>query len=243
MMKMKLLLFLCCVLRVSADAQHSDLAISGCSDSDGEVMYALDGEEMWYADFDKRVGVEPQPDFIDHMTYREGAYDAAVANQQICKSNLGNSRIGMKDIPLEQDPPSTFIIYPREDVDLDQKNTLLCHVSGFYPAPVSVSWTKNGRNVSEGTAINRPFPNKDGTFRQTARLDFVPKDGDFYSCSVHHPALKTPMTRIWDVERTQPGVGPSVFCGLGLLVGLVGVAVGTFFLIKGNDETFRNCRQ
>ncbi|XP_029976518.1 SLA class II histocompatibility antigen, DQ haplotype D alpha chain-like, partial [Salarias fasciatus] len=136
------------------------------------------------------------------------------------------------------DPPSTFIIYPRDDVDLDQKNTLLCHVSGFYPAPVSVSWTKNGRNVSEGTAVNQPFPNKDGTFRQTARLDFVPKDGDFYSCSVHHPALKTPMTRIWDIDlstwQTQPGVGPSVFCGLGLLVGLVGVAVGTFFLIKGN---------
>ncbi|XP_029942916.1 H-2 class II histocompatibility antigen, E-D alpha chain-like, partial [Salarias fasciatus] len=195
-MKMKLLLFLCCVLRVSADAQHLDLLITGCSDSDREFMFTLDGEEMWHADFDKGEGVDVQPSFIDHVTF-PGGYEFAVGDQHVCRTNLEVLHEVMKDIPLEQDPPSTFIIYPRDDVDLDQKNTLLCHVSGFYPAPVSVSWTKNGRNVSEGTAINQPSPNEDGTFRQTARLDFVPKDGDFYSCSVHHPALKTPMTRIW----------------------------------------------
>ena len=36
-------------------------------------------------------------------------------------------------------------------------------------------------------------------------------------------------------EQQQPGVGPAVFCGLGLTVGLLGVAAGTFFLIKGNE--------
>uniref|UniRef100_A0A672GE85 Ig-like domain-containing protein n=1 Tax=Salarias fasciatus TaxID=181472 RepID=A0A672GE85_SALFA len=219
---------------LSSLTQHSDLLVSGCSDTDRVDMYTLEGEEVWYADFDKGEGVEPQPDFIGHITCSTG-YEQAVVNQETCRTNLGIRRKAMKDIPMEQDPPSTFIIYPRDDVDLDQKNTLLCHVSGFYPAPVSVSWTKNGRNVSEGTAINQPFPNKDGTFRQTARLDFVPKDGDFYSCSVHHPALKTPMTRIWDVERD-----PARCWTLSLLwtwspVGLVGVAVGTFFLIKGNE--------
>ncbi|XP_029976359.1 H-2 class II histocompatibility antigen, A-U alpha chain-like [Salarias fasciatus] len=236
-MKMKLLLFLCCVLRVSADAQHSHFRAHGCSDSEGEDIFTQGGDCLWYADFDKGEGVVTLPYFIDSISF-DGVYDQAVYHLHLCRLNMNVIRKALKDIPLEQDPPSTFIIYPRDDVDLDQKNTLLCHVSGFYPAPVSVSWTKNGRNVSEGTAVNRPFPNEDGTFRQTARLDFVPKDGDFYSCSVHHPALKTPMTRIWDIDlstwQTQPGVGPSVFCGLGLLVGLVGVAVGTFFLIKGN---------
>lgn len=37
------------------------------------------------------------------------------------------------------------------------------------------------------------------------------------------------------VEVKQPGVGPAVFCGLGLTFGLLGVAAGTFFLIKGNE--------
>ncbi|KAM4564651.1 HLA class II histocompatibility antigen, DR alpha chain-like isoform 1-T1 [Fundulus diaphanus] len=237
MMKMRLLLFLCGVLRVSAQVLHQDLAINGCSDSDGEEMYGLDGEEKWVADFKQEKGVEPQPPFMDHTSYGEGAYDTAVVDQQICRTNLGNARKALKEIPLENDPPSTPMIYTRDDVELGEKNILVCHVSGFYPAPVNVSWTKNGQKVTEGTSINVPFPNKDSTFTQISRLDFIPQLGDIYSCSVDHLALTEPLTRIWDVEvhMSQPSVGPDVFCGLGLTIGLLGVAVGTFFLIKGNE--------
>ncbi|XP_018530079.1 RLA class II histocompatibility antigen, DP alpha-1 chain [Lates calcarifer] len=238
MMMMKvseLVLVLSCVLCVSADVFHEDLAIGGCSDTDGEDMYSLDGEEKWYADFINKRGVEPQPSFMDHTSYREGTYEQAVTNQQICRSNLKNSRLGMKDIPVENDPPSGLIVYSRDEVELGVKNTLICHVSGFYPAPVNVSWTKNEQKVTEGTSINVPFPLKDGSFRQTSRLEFIPQLGDVYTCTVRHPALNQPLTRIWDVEVQQPSIGPAVFCGVGLTVGLLGVAAGTFFLIKGNE--------
>ncbi|KAM7376881.1 hypothetical protein PAMA_013581 [Pampus argenteus] len=236
-MKMsELLLVLFCVLCVQANSLHKDLYVNGCSDSDGELMYTLDGEELWYADFINKRGVEPQPDFIDHISYREGTYEQAVANQQICRSNLKVARVGMKDIPLELDAPdSNLIIFSRDEVELGEKNTLICHVTGFYPAPVKVYWTKNGENVTEGTSINIPFPNKDGSFKQSSTLSFDPQQGDIYSCTVTHPALTQPLTRIWDVEVKQPDVGPAVFCGLGLTVGLLGVAAGTFFLIKGNE--------
>ncbi|XP_018530295.1 RLA class II histocompatibility antigen, DP alpha-1 chain [Lates calcarifer] len=238
MMMMKvseLVLVLSCVLCVSADVFHEDLRIGGCSDTDGEEMYSLDGEEIWYADFINKRGVEPQPSFIDHISYREGTYEVAEADQPICRSNLKNSRLGMKDIPVENDPPSSPMIYTRDKVELGEKNTLICHVSGFYPAPVNVSWTKNEQKVTEGTSINVPFPLKDGSFRQTSRLEFIPQLGDVYTCTVRHPALNQPLTRIWDVEVQQPSIGPAVFCGVGLTVGLLGVAAGTFFLIKGNE--------
>ncbi|GAA6218613.1 RLA class II histocompatibility antigen, DP alpha-1 chain-like, partial [Lates japonicus] len=163
-------------------------------------MYSLDGEEMWYADFINKRGVEPQPSFIDHMSYVEGTYENAVANQQICRSNLKNSRLGMKDVPVENDPPSSPMIYTRDKVELGVKNTLICHVSGFYPAPVNVSWTKNEQKVTEGTSINVPFPLKDGSFNQISRLEFIPQLGDVYTCTVRHPALNQPLARIWDVE-------------------------------------------
>nr|XP_046236731.1 HLA class II histocompatibility antigen, DP alpha 1 chain-like [Scatophagus argus] len=235
MIKMMVVLVLSCVLCVSADILHEDLAINGCSASDGEVMYSLDGEEKWYADFINKRGVEPQPSFIDHMSYREGTYEQAVANQQICRQNLKVDLEAYKNPPLELDPPSSPMIYTKDYVEVGQKNVLICHVTGFYPAPVNVSWTKNGVQVTEGTSINIPYPNKDGSFRQTSRLEFVPQQGDMYSCTVRHRALDQPLTRIWDVEVKQPGVGPAVFCGLGLTVGLLGVAAGTFFLIKGNE--------
>lgn len=79
---------------------HEGLSINGCSDSDGEVMYSLDGEELWYADFVNKRGVEPQPSFIDHISY-PGAYEAAVADLQICRSNLNILQRAYKDTPQE----------------------------------------------------------------------------------------------------------------------------------------------
>ncbi|XP_062271069.1 H-2 class II histocompatibility antigen, A-U alpha chain-like [Scomber scombrus] len=232
----ELLLILSYVLGVSFCAVvHQDLAITGCSSSDGEDMYGLDGEELWYADFIKREGVYPLPPFIDPFRYPDDTYQQAETNQQICKDNLKTVGNAMKEIPLENDPPSSHIIYKRDKVELGVQNTLICHVTGFYPAPVKVYWTKNAKNVTEGTSINVPYPNKDGSFRQSSRLEFIPQLGDMYSCSVAHPTLSQPLTRIWDVEVQQPGVGPAVFCGLGLTIGLLGVAAGTFFLIKGNE--------
>ncbi|XP_007543618.1 RLA class II histocompatibility antigen, DP alpha-1 chain-like [Poecilia latipinna] len=238
-MKMKLLLFLSGVLWVSAEVLHEDLHITGCSDSDGEDMYALDREQLWYADFKKKEGVDPQPPFIDHIRYSEGTYELAVADQQICRSNLKVIRTAMKDIPDENDPPYGMVIYPRDDVELGEKNILICHVSGFYPAPVNVSWTKNEQKVTEGTSINAPFLNKDFTFTQISRLQFVPQMGDIYSCSVEHPALTVPLTRTWDVETDNPqyGLGPSIFCVVSLTIGLVGAAVGIYFLIKRNKRS------
>uniref|UniRef100_A0A672ZTJ0 Zgc:123107 n=1 Tax=Sphaeramia orbicularis TaxID=375764 RepID=A0A672ZTJ0_9TELE len=97
--------------------------------------------------------------------------------------------------------PSAVLIYPKEDVLLDVQNTLVCHVSGFYPAPVQVQWTHNERNVSGAATGNVPYPSKDGTFSQISRLEFTPKQGDIYSCTVQHPALSTPLTRIWGKDQ------------------------------------------
>ncbi|XP_053199702.1 H-2 class II histocompatibility antigen, A-U alpha chain-like [Scomber japonicus] len=235
-MKMsELLLILSCVLCVCFCADdHQDLHIFGCSSSDGEKMIALEGEEVWYADFNKGEGVVALPPFVDPITYQEG-YEQAVGDLQICKQNLKIFGNAMNDIPLENDPPSGHTLYSRDQVELGVQNTLICHVTGFFPAPVKVYWTKNGKNVTEGTSINVPHPNKDGSFRQSSTLEFTPQQGDIYSCSVSHPSLSKPLTRFWGVEVQQPGVGPAVFCGLGLTIGLLGVAAGTFFLIKGNE--------
>nr|AFD01249.1 MHC class II alpha subunit [Oreochromis niloticus] len=232
----ELLLFLSCVLSVSADLLHEDIVIAGCSDSDGEFMYGLDGEEVAYADFNKQEEIYPQPPFIDPMTV-PGGYENAVTNQQVCRANLKVVGEDMKDFPPKHIVPSGVMIYTRDEVEFGEKNTLICHVTGFYPAPVNVSWTKNEQKVT-GSSINVPYPNKDGSFRQTSRLDFTPQLGDIYRCAVEHLSQTEPLTKIYEVDssaRSDPGVGPSVFCGVGLTLGLLGVAAGTFFLIKGNE--------
>uniref|UniRef100_A0A667ZSN9 Ig-like domain-containing protein n=1 Tax=Myripristis murdjan TaxID=586833 RepID=A0A667ZSN9_9TELE len=213
------------------------LAVAGCSDSDAENMYGLDGEERWYADFKNHRGVIALPKFADQTSF-PGYYEQAVAQQEVCKQSMAADRRAFKNQPPELDVPHSTI-YTRDDVELHVENHLICHVSGFYPAPVSVYWTRNDQNVTEGTSINTPYPSKDGTFTQISTLKFTPQQGDIYSCTVQHPALEQPLTRPHDIVanllQDQPGIGPAVFCGLGLTVGLLGVATGTFFLIKGNE--------
>uniref|UniRef100_A0A8C9XJZ9 Ig-like domain-containing protein n=1 Tax=Sander lucioperca TaxID=283035 RepID=A0A8C9XJZ9_SANLU len=218
MMKIMVVLVLSSLLCVSADV----LRMEGCSETDGEVMYGMDGEEAWYSDFKNKKGVLVLPSFADSVRVPEGLYEESVVSLQGCKNALKLAH-----------PPSSLMVYTKEHVELREKNTLICYVTGFYPAPVNFYWTKNGENVTQGTSTNVPYPNKDGSFNQFSRLEFIPQLGDIYSCTVKHLALDQPLTRIWDVDfNTQPGIGPEIFCGLGLTVGLLGVAAGTFFLIK-----------
>ncbi|XP_042262671.1 RLA class II histocompatibility antigen, DP alpha-1 chain-like [Thunnus maccoyii] len=233
----ELLLILSCVLCVPADNLHEYIRIAGCSDSgesNGEFMYGLDGEELYYSDFNNKRGVYPQPDFVDGINYGDQIFQFSQGELESCRWNLKLNLVNFKNLPLQLDPPSSPIVYLKDKVELGVQNTLICHVTGFYPAPVKLYWTKNGQNMTEGTSINVPYINTDGSYRQTSRLEFIPQQGDIYSCRVTHPATE-PLTRIWDVEVQQPGVGPAVFCGLGLTVGLLGVAAGTFFLVKGNE--------
>jgi len=38
-----------------------------------------------------------------------------------------------------------------------------------------------------------------------------------------------------DVDVALPSVGPAVLCGVGMTLGILGVAAGTFFFIKGKN--------
>ncbi|KAL0146482.1 hypothetical protein M9458_058113 [Cirrhinus mrigala] len=76
----------------------------------------------------------------------------------------------------------------------------------------------------------------DGTFIIFSTLTITPAEGDIYSCTVYHKSIQgQPITKTWEVDTAVPSVGPAVVCGMGLFLGLLGVAAGTFFLIKGNN--------
>lgn len=98
------------------------------------------------------------------------------------------------------DPPDTSI-YSKADVVLDVANTLICHVTGFFPPPVNVSWTKNNQIVSESMSLSQYRRKNDGTFNIFSTLKFTPKEGDIYSCTVYHKSIQgQPKTKTWGEE-------------------------------------------
>uniref|UniRef100_A0A8C1JXA6 Ig-like domain-containing protein n=1 Tax=Cyprinus carpio TaxID=7962 RepID=A0A8C1JXA6_CYPCA len=211
---------------------HEYVGIHGCSETDGEDMHGLDEEEMWHADFNQKRGVVTLPDFANPLEF-PNFYETSVIEMTGCKSDVAFLTKVFKSPPPEMDAPQTSI-YLKDDVELGVQNTLICHVTGFYPPSLSISWTKNNAHVTEGISLSQYRPRADGTFNIFSTLKFTPAEGDIYSCTVNHIALQgQPQTKTLDVAL--PSVGPAVFCGVGLTLGLLGVAAGTFLLIKGNN--------
>uniref|UniRef100_A0A8C6TVV7 Ig-like domain-containing protein n=1 Tax=Neogobius melanostomus TaxID=47308 RepID=A0A8C6TVV7_9GOBI len=226
----------------------TSVSFGGCSNPDpipdpklrGEEMFGLDGEVYAYADFDRQEAIYPQPEFVDHITY-PGSYYEAVSNQNTCRYNLRVLNEKMKEFPLPLEPPGDPLLYPRAHLRPLQPNTLVCRASGFYPAPVVFSWTRDRQNISS-SSVSQAFPHSDGTFTQFSTIKLLPQEGEVYSCSLEHPKMLLLFIFFYFIfflcgpvsNTSRPGTAPSVFCAVGLALGLVGVAVGTFFLVKGN---------
>ncbi|NXK68789.1 CD1D protein, partial [Sylvietta virens] len=70
---------------------------------------------------------------------------------------------------------------------------LVCHVTGFYPHPISVAWLRDGQEVPPGPALNTStiLPNADLTYQLRSVLAVAPRDGHSYTCRVRHHSLGT----------------------------------------------------
>ncbi|XP_036434027.1 H-2 class II histocompatibility antigen, A-U alpha chain-like [Colossoma macropomum] len=206
--------------------------IIGCDETSTRVSFSYNGEIAEYFDYEEKQTVMTLPDFADPIVIADLSKDAYSA-QEFCKDTLAVINDAYMNPPEELEPPWTSI-YTKSDVKLKTKNTLLCHVTDFFPPPVRVSWTKNDLNVTEGATLSPYYQNSDGTLSVFSTLSFTPEEGDVYSCTVEHRALEQPQTRIWDVQVEQSSVFPSVVCVVGVCLGVIGAAAGIFLIFRAN---------
>uniref|UniRef100_A0A672QG31 Si:ch73-211l2.3 n=1 Tax=Sinocyclocheilus grahami TaxID=75366 RepID=A0A672QG31_SINGR len=223
----------CCRIVAKSDrvAQIDRRPSITCGDSDQEdFIVQFDDEQVAHIDFKEQKEIITLPDFAGQIEF-PSLYEDAKKATSICRTIFDM----LKEVYInssEATEPPWSSVYPKSDSQLNVKNALICHVTGFFPPPVRVSWTKNNVNVTDESTLSRYYPNKDGTLNVFSRLSFIPEEGDIYSCSVEHKALQQPQTRMWEI--TEPSNGPLVFCGVGLALGLLGLATGVFFIAKGN---------
>ncbi|KAL2096347.1 hypothetical protein ACEWY4_008495 [Coilia grayii] len=215
------------------------------SDTSGEEEFDLiiNGDEVFYVDFQKKEIISTIPAPADPLIkYDElfgPVYTYAIRQIDVFKKSIRNLKQGFNIPPPAQEAPLSAI-YPRNEVELGSANTLICLVARFYPPHVTVTWTRNNKNVTSGVTLSRYYLTEDEYFKVTSTLKITAQEGDIYTCTVQHKALEEPLTREWEVEVSEPSVGPSVFCGVGVALGLLGVATGTFFFFKGTHGNQRS---
>lgn len=72
---------------LSFSVLHDDFFELGCSNTEREYMYGLDGEEMMHADFHAQKLLMTLPEFADPFSY-DLTFQDAMANTEVCKANL-----------------------------------------------------------------------------------------------------------------------------------------------------------
>uniref|UniRef100_A0A8C3F377 Ig-like domain-containing protein n=1 Tax=Chrysemys picta bellii TaxID=8478 RepID=A0A8C3F377_CHRPI len=93
--------------------------------------------------------------------------------------------------------PPEVTVFPRGPVELGEPNILICFADKFSPPTLSVTWLKNGQEVTKGVYETDFYPRPDNSFRKFSYLPFLPSQGDFYDCRVEHGGLAETFTKHW----------------------------------------------
>ncbi|XP_037375378.1 SLA class II histocompatibility antigen, DQ haplotype D alpha chain-like [Talpa occidentalis] len=197
----------------------------------GQYTHEFDGDEEFYVDLQKEETVWQLPMFSQFRRYDP---QGALRNIEILKHNLdiwvkrSNSTAARNKVP-------EVTVFPKSPVALGQPNTLICHVDNIFPPVINITWLINGHSVTEGVSETSFLTKSDHAFFKTSYLTFIPSADDVFDCKVEHWGLEEPLLKHWEPEIPTPmsELTETVVCALGLTVGLVGIVVGTTFIIQG----------
>ncbi|XP_028743774.1 H-2 class II histocompatibility antigen, A-F alpha chain [Peromyscus leucopus] len=197
----------------------------------GQYTFEFDGDEEFYVDLDKKETVWSIPEFGQLLNFdpQGGLQETATA-----KHNLDNLIKRSNYTPATNEVPEVTV-FPKSPVLLGQPNTLICFVDKIFPPVVNVTWLRNSKSVTEGVYETSFLTNSDYSFHKMVYLTFIPSEDDVYDCKVEHWGLEEPVLKHWEPEVPAPmsELTETVVCALGLSVGIVGIVVGTVFIIQG----------
>uniref|UniRef100_A0AAY4CMY0 Ig-like domain-containing protein n=1 Tax=Denticeps clupeoides TaxID=299321 RepID=A0AAY4CMY0_9TELE len=190
-------------------------------------------------------------DFI-RLDLKNTYWVAAKPEAEIIKQKWNGGEAKYWKIYLEQDCVywlKKYVMYGKISLDrkvppqvsllqTDPSSPVVCHVTGFYPDKVMISWQKDGQDLHEDVDVGETLPNHDRTFQKRAELKVTPEEWkkNQFTCVVEHKS-GDPIHMILNEEKIRTnsaGTGASSMVAIpGIIAGLVVAALCLIAVVVG----------
>lgn len=194
-----------------------------------------DGELMDFFDFDQRKYVATKDWMQSNVDKWNKDGSAEAVYQQginMCETNIRIDETSI--LPRRVEPEIT--IRPKVSSHMGQSALLTCHVTGFYPPEIKVTWLKNGAPVPSGAINTVLLSDGDWTYQVEELLQYHPVSGDTYTCRVEHISLEKFVDKDWGVQSTPESERTKI------IVGALGFVFGLLILLAGVIMKLRNAK-